>query len=173
MAVAVSRSRLRAGSAERLRPRPVCRLAASPEELAAHYAVRRAAFVDEQAIFARDDRDCRDAAALHAIGLVGDVVAGAVRLYPLDGHRRWKGDRLAVLAPFRSHGLGAPLVRFAVRTAAERGGHAMEAFIQPQNTAFFVRLGWRCVGDVVEYVGRPHQRMEIALGSASAVTEGP
>jgi putative N-acetyltransferase (TIGR04045 family) len=172
MAVAASRSHSRAASA-RARPHAVCRLAASPQELAAHYAIRRAAFVEEQAIFTGDDRDGRDAEALHAVGLVGDVVAGAVRLYPLDADGRWKGDRLAVLAPFRSHGLGAPLVRFAVRTAAARGGRVMEAFVQPQNAAFFLALGWRRVGDVVEYVGHPHQRMEIALGAGAAVTEAP
>ena len=75
----------------------------------------------------------------------------------------WKGDRLAVLPDYRHLGLGGPLVRFAVATAADRGGRQMEAFIQPANVAFFRRLGWRRTGDLVDYAGIPHQRMLIDL----------
>ncbi len=75
----------------------------------------------------------------------------------------WKGDRLAVLASYRHLGLGAPLVRFAVRTAGQLGGQQMEAFIQPANVAFFRWLGWRPAGSLVDYAGIPHQRMLIDL----------
>ena len=120
-------------------------------------------FVEEQAIFPGSDSDEHDAEALHVLGLVGGVAVGAVRLYRLDEEGLWKGDRLAVLRPFRKHGVGAPLVRFAVRTAAEAGGHTMVAFVQPRNVAFFDRLGWHRVGGIVDYVGKPHQKMAIAL----------
>lgn len=140
-----------------------CRLASTDAERELHYAIRHAVFVEEQEFFPVSDRDEHDAEALRVLGLIGDVAAGAVRLYALDDAGLWKGDRLAVLKPFRQHGVGAPLIRFAVRTAGERGGHTMVAFIQPQNVAFFERLGWRRVGDIVDYVGRPHQKMEIPL----------
>jgi len=67
-----------------------CRLARTREELDDHFAVRRAVFVVEQRLFADDDRDerDRDAVTLHAIGVVGEAVAGAVRLYPLDARGR-------------------------------------------------------------------------------------
>ena len=54
---------------------------------------------------------------------------------------RWKGDRLAVLPGQRRYGLGAPLVRFAVTTAALRGGREMGAYIQPANNTFFEWVG--------------------------------
>jgi hypothetical protein len=54
-------------------------------------------------------------------------------------------------------------VRFAVRTAGQRGGDRMIAFIQPQNVPVFEYLGWRRVGPLVDYVGQPHQRMIIDL----------
>src|SRR6266705_2509927 len=71
---------------------------------------------------AGDDTDAHDddPATIHVVGLAGETICGTVRLYPLDADR-WKGDRLAVLASDRHLGLGAPLVRFAVRSAGMRG----------------------------------------------------
>lgn len=99
------------------------------------------------------------------LSLWGPVAGGAVRLYPLDDEGLWKGDRLAVLDPFRRRRLGAPLVRFAVKTAGERGGHRMLAHVQVPNVPFFVRLGWEPVGEPEEYVGHLHQLMAIDLRS--------
>lgn len=170
-------------------PQLACRPAASAAELAAHFRIRHQVFVLEQGLFragparsrgglagedraagdsqaAGDDRDGHDGdpATMHVIGLADRVIGGTVRLYPLDGaQRQWKGDRLAVLAEYRRHGLGAPLVRFAVAEAGARGGLEMEAFIQPANVAFFEWLGWRCAGGIVAYAGLDHQRMVIGL----------
>jgi putative N-acetyltransferase (TIGR04045 family) len=146
-----------------------CRPAASGEDLAAHYRIRHQVFVVEQGLFLAgngDDRDAHDddPATIHVVGLADGVICGTVRLYPLDDLGRWKGDRLAVLAGQRRHGLGAPLVRFAVATAGALGGREMEAFIQPANVAFFEWLGWRRTGGIVEYAGLGHQRMIIGLG---------
>src|SRR5262245_40423084 len=118
--------------------RTICRLAASRAELDAHFAVRRRVFVADQGLF-DDDRDERDdrSATLHAVADVDGAIAGAVRMYPLDGTGLWKGDRLAVLPEARVHRLGGLLVAFAVRTAGERGGHRMVAQIQPRNVRFF------------------------------------
>jgi putative N-acetyltransferase (TIGR04045 family) len=134
------------------------RLAADAAELAGHYAVRRAVFVEQQRLF-EDDRDAHDAEALHAVAVVGGLVVGAVRLYPLSGSL-WKGDRLAVLP---GHRFGAELVRFAVRTAGERGGTRMVAQVQVANVRFFERLGWECDGEPALYRGVMHQPMAIAL----------
>jgi len=128
-----------------------CRLVAAPAERELHLRIRAEVFVGEQGLFAVTDADAHD------------DDAGTVRLYPLDEPGLWKGDRLAVLPAFRKHGLGAPLVRFAVRTAGERGGQEMLAQVQVANVAFFEHLGWRRLGDPADYCGRPHQQMRIAL----------
>lgn len=143
----------------------VCRVVADPAEAEAHYAIRRQVFVAEQDLFEGDDGDehDEDPATLHVIGIVGDVPGGTVRLYPLDEHGLWKGDRLAVLPQFRRHGLGAPLVRYAVRTAGRRGGARMIAYIQLPNVRFFTELGWHPIGEPAPYVGVIHQQMAIAL----------
>ncbi len=140
------------------------RLCRGRRDLAAHHAVRCAVFVDEQEMFAGDDRDERDgtASTLHAIGIAGRRIAGAVRLYPL-GAGDWKGDRLAVLPEVRHGSLGARLVRFAVATAGARGGARMVAMIQVPNVAFFESLGWRRDGEAEVFHGRRHQPMAIPL----------
>lgn len=142
------------------------RIARTAEDLAAHHAVRRAVFVEEQGIFEDDDRDAWDEGAVKVVATSGDRVVGAVRLYPLDEAGLWKGDRLAVLRDARRLRVGAPLVRFAVATAGERGGGRMIARIQARNVAFFQHLGWTSVGDPRDYRGASHQDMTIALRPA-------
>ena len=155
--------------------RLTCHAVSAPDELAAHFRIRHQVFVVEQGLFRNPeaqngagwDRDVHDddPATVHVIGLFDRVACGTVRLYPLpEVPGAWKGDRLAVLNGHRRLGLGAPLVRFAVATAAMRGGREMEAYIQPANVAFFEWLGWRRVGGLVTYAGIPHQRMLIGLG---------
>ena len=90
------------------------RVARSPEDVAAHHAVREAVFVAEQGIFDGHDRDAWDEGAIKVVASIAGRVVGAVRLYPLDEAGLWKGDRLAVLPDARTVGVGAPLVRFAV-----------------------------------------------------------
>ena len=144
---------------------PACALARDPVQLAAHFAIRRSVFVEAQGLFAHDDRDAHDddPASLHAVGLAGEEIVGAVRLYPLDDAGLWKGDRLAVLPTERALRLGAMLVRFAVRTAGERGGRLMVAQVQLPNARFFERLGWHCDGDPAPMLGVEHQPMAIEL----------
>ena len=86
----------------------------------------------------------------------------AVRLYPLTGGY-WQGDRLAVLPEARVRHLGAELVRFAVATAGERGGHTMVARIQVPNVRFFEQLGWHADGPPGPFHGVTHQPMAITL----------
>jgi putative N-acetyltransferase (TIGR04045 family) len=141
-----------------------CRLVESAEELAAHHAVRHQVFVVDQRLFVGNDRDERDLApgTLHVVGVDDGHVVGAVRLYPLTAGY-WQGDRLAVLPQARVRHLGALLVRFAVATAGERGGHTMVARIQVPNVRFFAHLGWHADGPAAPYHGVMHQPMAIRL----------
>jgi putative N-acetyltransferase (TIGR04045 family) len=145
----------------------VVRVARDPEGVAAHHRVRHAVFVEEQRIFAEHDLDAWDPAAVKVVASIGRAVVGAVRLYPLDEAGLWKGDRLAVLPHARRLHVGAPLVRFAVRAAGERGGCRMIALIQKPNVAFFRHLGWSTLGDETDYRGATHQEMTIALSGAT------
>jgi putative N-acetyltransferase (TIGR04045 family) len=141
-------------------------VADDPSMVAKHHRIRRVVFVREQGLFAGSDRDGRDdePATIKVLGFRDDVAGGAVRLYPVDDTGHWQGDRLAVLPGSRGQGLGAPLVWFAVATAARGGGRLMTAHIQPRNVPFFEHLGWRVFGDQEIYVGVPHIPMAIDLG---------
>ena len=143
-----------------------CRLVGGAEELAAHHEVRHQVFVVDQRLFVGNDRDERDLLpdTLHAVGIDHGAIVGAVRLYPLDGRGLWQGDRLAVLPAARVRNLGALLVRFAVASASERGGHTMVARIQLPNVRFFEHLGWHADGPAGPYHGVIHQPMAIPLG---------
>jgi putative N-acetyltransferase (TIGR04045 family) len=155
------------------RPLVSCRLAESAEDHRAHLAIRHEVFVVEQRIFPVSDEDERDGHALSVLGLCEAQAAGAVRLYPLEDSGLWKGDRLAVLPGFRGCRVAAPLVRFAVATAAVRGAHTMLAQVQTANVSFFTALGWRPDGPEERYVGLPHQPMAIELVDAEAPGAAP
>jgi len=156
-------------------PAATCRVVADAAERELHLRIRLEVFVREQRLFDTSDRDAHDddPRTLHVLGLWGRVAVGTVRLYPLDESGLWKGDRLAVLGPFRKHGLGGPLVRFAVRTAGEFGGSEMVAQIQLPNVAFFERLGWRRRGEPADYCDRPHQQMAIGLSTPTGRSPSP
>lgn len=146
-----------------------CRQVLSSADRKAHDRIRHETFVLEQSLFDATDQDRRDLepGVRHVLGLVGEEPAGTVRLYRVDplvpGERLWKGDRLAVLPRFRHLGLGAPLVRHAVTSAAEAGGDRMVAWVQPANVVFFKRLGWHAEGEPADYLGSLHQHMWIEL----------
>ena len=159
-------STLRASSR---RLRVECRPAATADELETHHRIRHEVFVNEQRLFTGTDRDDHDddPQTVHVLGFLGGEPVGTVRLFPLDDSGDlWQGDRLAVLRSARIHGLGRPLVRFAVATAGECGGREMVAHIQLQNVALFERIGWHKHGDVEIYVGVHHQPMAIDLRAA-------
>ncbi len=172
MSGVISRSTVVADVAvPRSRARVICRTATSADDLRAHYRLRAAVFVDEQALFEADDLDRYDEepGTLHVVGLVGDEPCGAVRLYPIDGAgMEWKGDRLAVAPGYRAHHLGAELVAFAVRTAGVLGGSRMIAHVQLPNVRFFERLGWRAQGPVAPFHDVMHQLMSIGLSVPEA-----
>jgi len=148
-----------------------CALVTGSTEVDQHHGIRHEVFVTEFAIFSDTDRDQLDGrpTTLKGLGFCGEVPAGTVRLYPTsDDGTEWLGDRLAVLALYRRRHLGAPLVDFAVSTAAERGGHRMTAHIQLGNVPFFESLGWSADGPVETYVGLPHQPMAIDVRRRAA-----
>jgi putative N-acetyltransferase (TIGR04045 family) len=144
----------------------VCRRARSARERADHLTIRHRVFVDEQAVFADSDLDSQDGqdATIAVLGYSDGIAVGTVRLFLLDlAEGRWQGDRLAVLSAYRTHGVGGPLVRYAVATAAVLGGRTMTAHIQPANVTFFERLGWAREGQSEIYAGLLHQPMCIDL----------
>jgi predicted GNAT family N-acyltransferase len=148
------------------------RLATSAEDLAAAYGIRHMVFVLEQGVPVELERDERDGSADHLVAVVDHQGAGAVRLVVepagFEGVDAALGPvghlgRLAVLAPARSAGLGAQLVRAVERRAAERGLAVVYLGSQTHAVGFYTRLGYAAYGQEFDDAGLPHRHMARAL----------
>ena len=107
-------------------------------ELEGAAALRRQVFCDEQKIFATDDRDETDDAAIHLVALstmavLADEVVGTVRIHENEPGI-WYGSRLAVDRRYRRVGaLGAALIKLAVCSANSIGCTRFYGNIQAAN----------------------------------------
>ena len=156
--------------------RVVCRIAESAAEYQAYLAVRHAIFVEEQQLFDGTDVDEHDADAIPIVAIDSQTgaVIGAVRCYRAGGDV-WYGGRLAVLPVYRhsAAAIGAHLCRVAEATVIAHGCRQFLAYIQSQNVRFFQRLGWRPIGEPVNYHGQPHQLMQASLAAAQPHIDPP
>jgi putative N-acetyltransferase (TIGR04045 family) len=145
----------------------VCRIAASVEELDAHYAIRETSFVRHQGLFDGSDIDDhdRDPRTMHLVAVCEPTgeVAGVVRCYVRDDGV-WFGGRLVVSQAFRASKLKvAPaLVRAAEEHVRATGAKTFLAYIQCRYAKLFEHIGWVRIGGEVEYAGTPHQLMRPA-----------
>ncbi|WP_258372924.1 MSMEG_0567/Sll0786 family nitrogen starvation N-acetyltransferase, partial [Modestobacter versicolor] len=141
---------------------------------AAHRALRQAAFVEAQGLFAGTDLDATDddprAVTLVARGTSGAVLGG-VRLAPADPGGPdvgwWTGSRL-VVTPDAPRGLGAALVTAACARAEQAGVLRFDATVQQRYAGLFGRLGWQPTG-TAEIGGRPHTTMTWPIGRIAAL----
>jgi putative N-acetyltransferase (TIGR04045 family) len=143
-----------------------CRLARSPAERAAYFALRRSIFCLEQGLFGDDDRDEWDEMAHPIVCLHGPerqaAVVGVVRIWE-SSPGDWWGGRLGVDAQFRTAAtVGRRLVQTAVGTARAWGAWRFRATVQRANVPFFRRLRWRTLEEV-ELHQQPHHLMEADL----------
>lgn len=140
--------------------------ATAPWQQNAAKRLRHQVFVQEQGVFATDDSDAIDSAALPLVAIALDAdlprVVGTVRVHEAQPGIWW-GSRLAVAPDWRRVGkLGAELIRLAVGTARARGACEFHAHVQRQNAPLFRRLHWRIDGEV-DLHGRPHLHMLASL----------
>ncbi len=131
---------------------------------AAASTVRRAVFIEEQGIPAALELDARDADCVHAVAFDGNGTALATgRLLP-DAHI----GRMAVLAWHRRRGLGATILRALVAVAQGRGMPQLRLHAQSSAVGFYVREGFRTIGEPYEEAGIPHQTMVRDLDAAAS-----
>jgi len=126
-------------------------------------AVRHQVFVVEQRLFPKTDRDDDDPKSIHLVAEAEGQIVGTVRVFPVENNGHWIGGRLAIQKEFRSSGAGERLVREAIAQVKRKGCACFTAHIQEENVTFFTRLGWKPVGPVFEFRGKPHQLMKADL----------
>jgi radical SAM protein (TIGR04043 family)/putative N-acetyltransferase (TIGR04045 family) len=127
------------------------------------FGIRKEVFVLEQELFSNSDVDENDTKSVHLIAEWNQQVVGTVRVFPGNQNGHWIGGRLAVKKEYRNTGAGEILVGEAMHFVKNRGCTKFTAHIQVENVPFFSRIGWKTVGPVKDYFGKPHQLMEADL----------
>jgi putative N-acetyltransferase (TIGR04045 family) len=155
-------------------------IASEPWQLDAYFALRRAVFAEEQALFDGSDVDEQDAiatpivAVTHLAGMLDEVV-GAVRIYPTEPGI-WFGGRLGVAPRYRSRRIvGSSLICAAVSTARAWGAARFLATIQLRNVRYFEQHHFSTI-EPVRVCGQPHHLMQADLAAyppSAAVSESP
>jgi predicted GNAT family N-acyltransferase len=123
--------------------------------------VRFAVFVDEQRIDANLEMDDRDALCEHV--LAWDARGETVGTGRIDFAGGGKVGRVAVLATARGTGVGTALMEKLHELARSRGMAAVWCNAQVSAVPFYLRLGYRVVGERFEEAGIEHVRMEREL----------
>ena len=142
----------------------VVKQAKTRDEIREMFIIRKEVFVHEQKMFQESDIDKDDSRSIYLVAKLDGQIVGTVRLFPTNhdnGH--WVGGRLAVKKAYRSYGIGRLLVQDAMRYVKKHQCTKFTAYIQVENVSFFSCLGWRAVGSIKQYFGKPHQLMEASL----------
>ncbi len=134
----------------------------TPAEREACYDIRKAVFVQEQAVPLELEMDEYDDVATHFLlrDPEGTPLATA-RL--LDKHGLAKIGRVAVVQEARGRGLGLMLMQYVVEEAQKRG--FTEAVLDSQTYAipFYERLGFTAEGEEFDDASIPHFLMRRKL----------
>lgn len=121
-------------------------------------AVRQQVFVREQGIAPSLEFDGRDPDCIHVLAQHGDQAVGTARMLP-DAHI----GRVAVLAPWRGHGVGRLLMAALIEEARLRGESAVHLASQESAIDFYRRLGFVAHGDMYLEADIPHLDMTLTL----------
>lgn len=136
-------------------------LARTPEELEACYGIRRAVFVDEQAVPLALEMDEYDKTATHFLLRDGETPLATARL--LNKHGRAKIGRFAVRKEARGRGLGLLLMQAVLDHARQEGFTESVLDSQAYAVPFYARLGFIAEGEAFDDAGIPHFLMRRPL----------
>ena len=118
-------------------------------------AVRNAVFIEEQNVPRDLEWDGMDETSNHFIAETSDGnVLGTARLMSSG-----QIGRMAILIPYRGHGIGRRLLDMAIQSASRSG--MKEVFLHAQSYAleFYLKAGFIADGLEFEEAGIPHRSM--------------
>ncbi len=136
----------------------VVKLVESEPELDSAMQVRFRVFVSEQGVPPEEELDEADAAAIHAIALVGGQVVATARLLLQDGADARIG-RMAVDLDWRRLGIGAQILAFLEETAMAGGAQRVILHAQEYVKAFYAAHGYLERGATFLEANIPHVEM--------------
>jgi predicted GNAT family N-acyltransferase len=125
------------------------------------HAIRRSVFIEEQSVPEEIELDDDDAHAFHVLAILDGAAVGCGRF--VTHGDEVKIGRMAVLANLRTHGIGREVLEFLMRIAKERGYKHAILHAQLSAEGFYLKCGYRPVGEVFEEAGIPHRKMERTL----------
>lgn len=132
-------------------------------------AIRTIVFVEEQAVAESEEWDGLDPECVHAVAEhPDDGVIGTGRLHPAG-----KIGRMAVLAQWRRHGVGAALLRLLLDEARERGLENVYLHAQVPVLGFYARFGFVADGPEFQEAGIPHRLMRLYLPAEAREAAAP
>jgi predicted GNAT family N-acyltransferase len=129
----------------------------SKEELKHAFGIRMRIFVKEQGVPQQIELDRDDERAFHFLAVAEGKPIGTARVVIRRGSARI--GRMAVLKIYRRRGVGATLLKRAVRFAKARGARNIFLHAQVHVVGFYDKAGFRCVGPVFDEAGIPHRKM--------------
>ena len=117
--------------------------------------IRRAVFIEEQNVPQELEWDGMDETSVHFVAeSSNDGVVGTARLMPSG-----QIGRMAVLTPYRNHGIGRRLLDFAIRRAGQRGFNKVFLHAQSHALEFYRKAGFVAEGPEFDEAGIPHRSM--------------
>ena len=135
---------------------------AETRDIATCQRLRRAVFIDEQAVPEDLEVDGLDDTARHLLALWDGQPIGTARLMVLA--EMGKIGRVCVLAHGRGRGIGAALIRAAVQHfRMVPGVTQVKLGAQTHATQFYAALGFAPIGDEYIDAGIPHIDMILPL----------
>jgi len=134
--------------------RAIIRTADWPEEKEQLSSVRRQVFIVEQQVPEELEWDEFDETSTHFIASIGDKIIGTARL-KTDG----QVGRMAVLEPYRKHGIGSQLLQLVLSTAQDKHYPKVYLHAQVEAIPFYEKHGFTAEGDVFYEANIPHRGM--------------
>ena len=129
------------------------------EQQAALKLIRRAVFVEEQAVPEELELDEWDGVSQHVLALdQAKQAIGCGRLLP-NGYI----GRIAVLARWRGHGVGMAMLETLLNHAQHSKLDELHLHAQLHSLPFYARAGFVAHGPVFEEAGILHQNMTLSL----------
>lgn len=121
--------------------------------------IRETVFIREQNVPEELEWDGLDNGATHLLACDehGTPIATARMLS--NGHI----GRVAVLLPWRRHGVGTALLQRLLQIAASQGLHEVDLDAQLEALPFYQHLGFTAQGEVFMDAGIPHRHMHRSL----------
>lgn len=137
----------------------------SPTDRDQAFRIREEVFVHEQHVPRDEEYDEYDGTAHHYLALADEQPVGAARWRPTE--KGVKLERFAVLAPYRSKGVGAVLLRQVVADArAANPGALLYLHAQVPAVKFYERHGFAPEGELFYECEIPHYKMTLAAAQS-------